>query len=282
LRVATCHGILRRERSTMDYSAATARQQAAWSAGDFNVLGMQTMTASDALCAAVDPRPDQRILDVACGSGNAALVMARRYCDATGVDFVPSLVERAKQRAAADGTKAEFLVGDAQALPFGDSSFDMVVSVFGVMFAPDQEKAASELLRVCRPGGVVGLACWTPEGFGGEFFRAVSTFIPPPEGLKPPVRWGTEQGVRELLGGGTSAIRTEKRSIFQYFRSIDHAIDVFKSFFGPVHRAFEIVDPAQRPVLRDSLGAVFSRYNRATDGSVVLECAYCQTIAKKR
>ena len=265
----------------VDYHGITERQQATWATGDFNELARQIMSVSEALCQAVDPRANQRVLDIACGSGNAALVAARRYCEVSGVDFVPALVERAKQRAAAEGTKIDFRVADAQALPFPDASFDVVVSVFGVMFAPDQEQAAREILRVCRPGGRIGLATWPPEGIAADLFRTVGQYVPPPPGLNPPTRWGTESGLAELLGGGTSTIKSEPRRFLQYFRSIEHTLDVFRTYFGPTSRAFQTLDSTGQDGLRNDLMAVYRRYDRATDGTAVIDAHYLQVVASR-
>lgn len=266
---------------SIDYRGITDRMQAAWATGDFNELARQIVGVSEALCQAVDPRPKQRVLDVACGSGNAALVAARRYCDVTGIDFVPALVERARVRAAAEGTKIDFRVGDAQALPFPDASFDVVLSVFGVMFAPDQEKAGQELLRVCRPGGTIGLATWPPEGMAAEVFRTAAQYVPPPPGLKPPNRWGTEAGLVEILGKGTSAMKTEARQFAQYFRSVDHMLDVFRTYFGPTNRAFESLDASGQERYKSELLAIYNRYNRATDGTAVIDANYVQVVATR-
>ena len=262
-----------------DYRGVTAKQQATWATGDFNEIARQVMTVSAATVDAVDPHAGQRVLDIACGSGNAALIAARRYCEVSGIDYVPALVERARQRAAAEGTKVDFQVGDAQELPFPDASFDAVMSVFGIMFAPDQERAAGELLRVCRPGAKIGLACWMPTEFGGEFFSAAARYVTPPAGVKPPVRWGTEAGVQELLGDGCSSLRVERRTFKQYYRSPEHALEVFKAYFGPVNRAYQIV-PAERhdDMTRDFLD-VWRRHNRAGDGTAVIESAYAQVLA---
>src|SRR5262245_36875195 len=259
----------------------TERQRTAWAAGDFHAVGRQVIPVSEALVQAIDPHPGQRVLDVACGSGNSALVAARRYCEVTGLDFVPALIERAKQRAAAEGTKIDFRVGDAQALPFPDASFDVVLSVFGVMFAPDQERAASELLRVCRPGGRIGLACWTPEGFAGDFVKAVAAYVPPPPGVNPPLRWGTSAGLNALLGPGTTSIRSERRGLTQYFRSLDHKLEVYRTYFGPVIRAFQVVDPKLHADLQRDLEAVLKRYDVATDGTAVFEVDYLETVATR-
>lgn len=266
---------------SIDYRVITERQQAAWATGDFSELARQVVPVSEALCQTVDPHAGQRVLDVACGSGNAALVAARRYCEVTGLDYVPALVERAKMRATAEGMKIDFHVGDAQALPFRAASFDVVLSVFGVMFAPDQEKAANELLRVCRPGGRIGLSSWMPEGYGGDFFAAHARYVPAPPGVKPPVRWGTESGLAELLGAGTSSITSQRRIAFQYYRSIDHALDVFRTYFGPTNRAFQALDAGGQEALRSDMAGVFRRYNRAADGTVALEAQYLEAVATR-
>jgi len=253
----------------------TARQRATWARGDFHVLALQVLAASDALVQAIDPHAGDRVLDVACGSGNAALVAARRYCEVTGIDYVPALLERATMRAAAEGTTIRFEVADAQALPFEDQSFDALTSVFGVMFAPSQPQAAAEMVRVCRPGGTIGLASWTPGGFAGRFFRAHAQHLPPPPGLADPTRWGTEAGLRELFGDRV-AFRFETRDVFQYFRTIEHALDVFQRYFGPTNGAFEAVGEAGREALTRDLLAVLESVNVATDGTVVLKGEYLQ------
>jgi SAM-dependent methyltransferase len=265
--------------ATMDYQSITTRQQATWATGDFHELARQLTFVSETLCRAVDPHAGQRVLDVACGSGNVALAAARRYCDVAGIDYVPALVERAKARAAAEAVQVDFRVADAQALPFPDASFDAVLSQFGVMFAPDQEKAAGELLRVCRKGGRIGLVSWMPEGFGGDFFATVARHVPPPPGVTPPVRWGTDSGLAELLGPGITSITSDRRSVFQYYRSVEHAIDVFRTYFGPTARAFAMLAPDGQKALRTDIEALFRRYNRATDGTAVLEGQYLQTVA---
>jgi ubiquinone/menaquinone biosynthesis C-methylase UbiE len=264
----------------VDFGAITERQQQMWASGDFNEMARQVMSVSEDLIRAADPHAGQRVLDVACGSGNAALAAARRYAEVTGIDYVPSLIERAKMRAAAEGTKIDFRVADAQDLPFEDNTFDVVTSVFGVMFAPDQEKAAAELLRVTRPGGRIALACWPAEGFVGEFFVTQSKHVPPPPGTKAPLRWGTDAGLTELLGPGAK-IRTERRSVFQYYRSVDHALEMFRTYFGPTYKAFQTLDAQGQKALSDDLSALFTRNNKATDGTLILEAQYSQSISTK-
>lgn len=231
---------------------------------------------AEALCEASDPRAGQNVLDIACGSGTAALVAGRRYCEVTGIDYVPALIDRARKRAAADELEVDFHVGDAQNLPFPDESFDAVLSVYGVQFAPDQERAAGEMLRVCRPGGTIALATPIPEGWSGDFFATNAKYVPPPPGVRPPLRWGTEEGLDELLGPAVRSIRSEKRTALQYYRSVDHAVDLFLTYFGPAIRASEV---DSEDGLRDDLKAVFTRYNRATDGTAVIENTYLLTVA---
>lgn len=265
-----------------DFAAITGRQQQTWATGDFNVIALSVIDASQQLVEAANPRPGQRVLDVACGSGNVALIAARRYCDVTGIDYVPELLARARQRATADGVSADFREGDAQALPVADGSYDAVLSVFGVMFAPNQEQTAAELLRACRSGGTIGIGSWIPDGWGGDLFRALSKHLPAPApGLKPGVRWGTEEGVRELLGSGTTTITCTKRVFSQYYRSVDHALDLFLTYYGPTTRPYAAADPSARDAIRSDIGAVFSKYNEATDGTCAMRSEYLQVIATR-
>lgn len=262
-----------------DYQAITDVQRTTWATGDFHEIARQNVVMAEALCQAVDPHADQRVLDVACGSGTVALVAARRYCAVTGIDYVPALIERARARARADRLEVDLRVADAQALPFADDSFDVVLSVYGVQFAPDQAQAASELLRVCRPGGRIGLASPAPTGWSGDFFAAHARYTPPPPDLASPLRWGTADGLEELLGDGARSIVNRPRTARQYYRSVDHAVEVFSTYFGPTIRALDTVVPERRADLLRDLGEVFARYNRATDGTAVVENTYLQSVA---
>ncbi|WP_255171571.1 class I SAM-dependent methyltransferase [Natrononativus amylolyticus] len=262
-----------------DYTDVTRSQQETWSAGDFNEIARQNVVMAEALCETVDPHPGQRVLDVACGSGTAALVAERRYCEVSGIDYVPGLIERATARARANGQSVDFRVGDAQDLPFPDDSFDAVLSVYGVQFAPDQERAASELLRVCKPGGTIGLASPVPEGWSGDWFAVHARYAPPPPDVQSPLLWGTDDRLEELLGSGTRSIESERRTALQYYRSIDHAVSVFSTYFGPTIRALELSDPKTRERLRDDLEDVFTRYNRTSDGTAIVENRYLETTA---
>jgi ubiquinone/menaquinone biosynthesis C-methylase UbiE len=189
------------------------------------------------------------------------LVAERRYCEVAGLDYVPELIERAKVRAQANGQTIDFRVGDAQDLPFPDDSFDAILSVYGVQFAPDQEQAANELLRVCRPGGKIGLAGRIPEGWSGDWFGVYAKYVPPPPHLESPLRWGTAEGLEELLGAGTRSIENDRRTMLQYYRSVDHAVDVFSTYFGPTIQALSTIDSADQENFLEDLTAVMSRYN---------------------
>ncbi|PVZ12063.1 class I SAM-dependent methyltransferase [Actinomycetospora cinnamomea] len=262
-----------------DLAAVTTAQQQTWSSGDFHEIARQNVVIAEALCAAADPHAGQRVLDVACGSGTAALVAARRYCEVTGIDYVPHLLERARQRARAEGLAMDLQAADAQALPFPDASFDVVLSVYGVQFAPDQAAAAAELLRVCRRGGTIGLAGPVPDGWSGDLFATHAEHAPPPAGVPPPSRWGTEDGVHELLGGGTVSIDNRRATALQYYRSTRHAVEVFSTCFGPTLRALNVVGPQGRESFLADLAAVFERYDRADDGTAVVENTYLRTVA---
>ena len=260
-------------------SEVTNNQKKTWSKGDFNEIGRQNVVMAEELVKAVDPQPGQKVLDLACGSGTAALVAARRYCNVTGIDYVPELIDRARKRSVASGLKADFLVADAQDLPFPDNTFDVVLSVYGVQFAPDQEKAAEEMIRVCRPGGKIGLAGPISEGWSGDFFAAHGKYLPPPPpDVKPPSYWGTDRGLNELLGDRAKSVKSEKQKALQYYLSTGHAVEVFSTWFGPTLNALEKIDEAQKENLLSDLKTVFDRYNISDDGTAIIENTYLQTI----
>lgn len=265
-----------------NFSEVTKNQKKTWSAGDFNQIARQNWVMAESLCDTVNPRPTQRVLDIACGSGTAALVFERRYCDVTGIDYVPELIERAQLRAEANGQDVDFKVGDAQKMPFPDDTFDVVVSVYGVQFAPDQKRAASEMLRVCKPGGIIGLAGPIPEGWSGDFFATHAKYMPPPPGVESPLKWGTDEGLSELLELGCSSVKSAKRKALQYYRSIDHAVEVFSKWFGPTIRASEKLEGKEKKQFFSDIEEVFNRYNLATDGTAIVENTYLQTIAQSR
>ena len=267
------------EIGTTDYAEVTERQRETWATGDFNEIARLNVGMSEALVRVLDPHAGERVLDVACGSGTAALIPARRYCEVTGIDYVPELIERAEMRARAEGLDADFRVGDAQDMPFPDDSFDVVLSVYGVQFAADQERAARELLRVCKPGGKIGLVSPIPEGWSGDWFAAHAEYNPPPPGVESPLRWGTEEGLEALLGSGVRSIESERQMARQYYRSVDHAVEVFKTYFGPTIQALKQITPEEQNHLLEDLYDVMSRYNRATDGTAIVENQYLHTIA---
>lgn len=263
-----------------NFKSITGNQKVVWGSGDFNQIARQNWMMAESLVRAVDPYPGQHLLDIACGSGTAALVAERRYCHVTGLDYVPELIERARWRAEANGQEIDFVVGDAQDLPFPDNSFDVILSVYGVQFAPDQEKAASEMLRVCKPGGVIGLAGPVPEGWSGDFFATHGRYNPPPPEVKPPLRWGTEEGLSQLLGPGCASIKNNKRKSIQYYRSTDHAVEVFGKWFGPTIQAKKKLGKEDQQNLLNDLKEIFNRYNRAENGTAIVENTYMETIAR--
>lgn len=270
------------ERAAPDFRALQGRQRDLWAAGDFSVIGTKIVLASEQLCEAVDLRGGERVLDVACGHGNTALAAARRSALATGLDLVPALLERARERATAERLEVAWREGDAQQLPFDDGAFDVVLSTFGVMFAPDQARAGRELLRVCRHGGRIGLACWTPAGFAGEMFRAIARHVPPPAGFPSPMRWGTEEGLADLLGDGLGPIRARRQVLNQRYASAAHWLEVFRTWFGPVKTAFSALDPDGQAELADDLLEMLQRLDRSGGGSLVLPSEYLEVVATRR
>jgi SAM-dependent methyltransferase len=266
----------------VDLGAVRQAQQKTWSEGDFAmVAGMVEMVAEE-LVEALDIVPDERVLDVACGSGNGALAAARRaWGNTVGVDFVPALLERGRERAAAERLEVEFVEGDAAELPFGEGEFDLVISIFGAMFAPEQAKTAVELLRVCKPGGRIGMANWVPDGGVGKMFMTIAKHAPPPPGVSSPLLWGTEDHLRELLGDGVSELRVERRKSRQAFRSADHFLEFFRTYFGPTKMAYERVGPEGEAALTADMKAYLNEYNTAGERALVLEPEYLQVVATR-
>jgi ubiquinone/menaquinone biosynthesis C-methylase UbiE len=261
-----------------DFEAIKRRQQATWAAGDFGRIGVQLQIVGESLCEAVDLRSTDRVLDVAAGNGNASLAAARRYADVTSTDYVPELLEQGRRRAAAEGLPMETQVADAENLPFGDGTYDVVLSTYGVMFAPNQARAAAELLRVTKPGGRIGLASWTPDGMIGELFRIIGRFVPPPAGLTSPSAWGTETRLVELFGPKASDIRTERKPYVFRYRSAEHWIDVFRTYYGPVHKAFAALEPAKQDELHAEILALLGRFNRSGGVALVAPADYLEVV----
>jgi ubiquinone/menaquinone biosynthesis C-methylase UbiE len=267
---------------TMELNAIKEKQQKTWASGNYAVIGNSLVIMGELLCEAVDVHSGQKVLDVATGSGNTAISAARRYCDVAGIDYVPELIGQAKERAGTERLEITFEVGDAEDLPYPDASFDVVLSTLGVMFAPDQEKSAGELLRVCKPGGKIGLANWTPDGFIGNMFRTVGKHFPPPPGIKPPPLWGTEERLRELLGEGISSLHTTRRSYVFPYLSAEHFIEVFHTYYGPVHKAFKSLDAAGREALARDLEELLHNWNTSGDETVVVPSEYLEVVAVRQ
>ncbi|MFI7697915.1 methyltransferase domain-containing protein [Nonomuraea sp. NPDC049480] len=232
------------------------------------------------MCEAVDLRADERVLDVACGSGNAALAAARRFCQVAGVGYVPALLDRARRRAEAEGLEASFREADAEALPFPDDSFDVVLSTCGAMFAPDQEQTARELLRVCRPGGRIGMVNWAPGSYVGELFATIGRYLPPPAGLRPPVLWGSEERLRELFGGEVTISAPRRRFLWR-FPSPEHQAEFFATFYGPVTKALAALEADRADALRADMVEVVRRFNVSGDDTLVLRMDYLEVVIRK-
>ncbi|MFY0610246.1 MAG: class I SAM-dependent methyltransferase [Hyphomicrobiaceae bacterium] len=261
-------------------AAIKQKQQSTWSSGDYSVLGTMLQIVGEQLCEAANLSAGSQVLDVAAGNGNATLAAARRNCDVTSTDYVSSLLDAGRRRADAEGHKIRFQEADAEALPFADASFDTVLSTFGVMFTPDQEQAARELGRVCRPGGTIALSNWIADGFIGHAFRIIGKHVPPPPGLHPPSRWGNEQHLRDFFAGTADAISLTQRQFIFRFRSPDHFIDVFRTFYGPVHKAFAALGD-ESDALETDLRALLDDYNVATDGTLIVPSAYVDVVIRK-
>lgn len=266
--------------TTPDLAAVKARQQSTWASGDYAVIGTTLQIVGENLCEAVDLRSGERVLDVAAGNGNATLAAARRWGEVTSTDYVPALLERGRARAEAEGLKVAFQPADAEALPFDDGSFDVVLSTFGVMFTPDQERAAAELLRVCRPGGRIGLANWTPESFIGQVFKTIGKHVPPAPGVRSPALWGSPERLKELLPGASLSFK-ERDFTFRY-RSPAHWLSVFRTWYGPVHKTFAALPADGASELEQDLLALIGRLDISGDGTMVLPSAYLEIIATKR
>jgi ubiquinone/menaquinone biosynthesis C-methylase UbiE len=261
-----------------DLKALKARQQSAWSSGDYAVVGTTLQIVGEELCEALDLRSGQKVLDVAAGNGNASLAAARRWCDVVASDYVPALLERARERAAAERLAIEFREADAEALPFADESFDAVVSTFGVMFTPDQDRAAAELVRVCKRGGRIGLANWTPEGFIGQLFKTIGKHVPPAPGARSPALWGTRARIAELFEPHATSVKTAQRHFVFRYRSPAHWLEVFRTYYGPVHKTFGALEPAAQDALQRDLVALIEQFNRSGDGTMVVPSEYLEIV----
>ena len=263
--------------SRPDLEAIKARQQRTWASGDYAVIGTTLQLVGELLCEAVDVRAGERVLDVAAGNGNATLAAGRRFAAVTSTDYVPALLEQGRRRAEAERADVTFQIADAEALPFPDASFDVVLSTFGVMFTPDHERAASELLRVCRIGGRIGLASWTPAGFVGQLFRLVGTFVPPMPGVRSPSLWGTDAHIQTLFDGASGIAHTTRHFLFRY-RSPQHWVDVFRTYYGPVHKAFAALDPDGQNAFEAALITLLQQADRGGAAGLVVPSEYLETV----
>jgi len=264
-----------------NFEAIKSKQNAAWSSGDYAIVGTTLQIVGEELAEALDVRSGQSVLDVAAGNGNFTLAAARRWANVTSTDYVTGLLERGAERARADRLDVSFHFADAEDQPFGEGMYDVVASTYGVMFTPNQDKAAAEMLRVCRPGGRIGLANWTPEGFVGAIFKLIGRYVPPPQGVKSPALWGTRPRLEEMFGAGAREIRvTEKRFAFRY-RSAAHFMEVFRNYYGPVHKAFAALDATQQAALHEDFLALIDHFNIATDGTMVAPSAYLEVVIER-
>jgi ubiquinone/menaquinone biosynthesis C-methylase UbiE len=267
--------------ATPDLATIKSRQQIAWGSGDYALIGVRLQIVGETLCEAVDLRSNQRVLDVAAGNGNATLAAARRYADVVSTDYVGALLERGRERAAAERLPVTFEVADAEALPFTDASFDVVLSTFGVMFTPNQQQAAMEMMRVCRPGGKIGLANWTPQGFVGRLFKIIGKYVPPAPGAKSPMLWGDRAHLEELFGAGAS-VAAKTRTYMMRYKSPEHWIDVFRTYYGPMVKAFAAIDADAREALEADLHALIGEFNVAEDGTHVVPSEYLEVVVTKK
>jgi ubiquinone/menaquinone biosynthesis C-methylase UbiE len=265
-----------------DLGAVKAKQQATWASGDFAVIGTTLQIVGETLAEAADVCAGERVLDIAAGNGNATLAAARRFARVTSTDYVPELIEKGAARAAAEGLGVTFAVADAEALPYGDESFDVALSTFGIMFTPDHRRAAAEALRVVRSGGRIGLANWTPEGFIGELFKVIGKHVPPPAGVASPALWGSEPHIVRLFGQQAADIRTARRVFNFRYESAAHWIRVFRDFYGPTHKAFAALNAAGQRALETDLLALLERLNSGGRRSLVVPGEYLEVVVVKQ
>lgn len=263
----------------IDYSAIKTRQQATWASGDYSIVGVTLQIVGEQLCEAANVKAGERVLDVAAGNGNASLAAARRWADVTSTDYVRALLDRGAERAAAERLPIQFEDADVENLPFADESFDAVLSTFGVMFAPNQERSAKEMLRVCRTGGRIGMANWTPTGFIGELFRIIGKHTPPPAGLRSPSQWGNDACLQELFDG--HRIHSERKHFNFRYRSATHFLDIFKSFYGPTHRAFASLDAEKQDALEADIRGQLDARNIGGDKSLIVPSEYLEIVVTK-
>jgi ubiquinone/menaquinone biosynthesis C-methylase UbiE len=269
-------------KSTPDLKTIKSKQRTAWSSGDYALIGATLQIVGERLAEAMDLRAGQTVLDIAAGNGNITLAAARRWCEVTSTDYVQALLDRGRKRAEADGLNVDFRIADAEYLPFETGSFDVVVSTFGAMFSPDQDRTASEMLRVCKSGGKIGLANWTPGGFIGRVFKIIGKYLRTTDGVKSPLLWGTQEWLELTLGALTSNIMAEPRMFNFRYRSPQHFLDFFRAYYGPMLKAFEALDASGQKSLARDLIALIDEVNMADDGTMVVPGEYLQIVATRR
>ncbi len=265
-----------------DYAAIKTKQNAAWGSGDYSKIGVKLQIVGETLAEAIDLPFGAKVLDVAAGNGNVSLALARRDYQVTSTDYVAELLERGRNRAKAEDLELDFQVADAEALPFEDESFDGVASTFGVMFTPNQEQSATELMRVCKPGGRIAMANWTPEGFIGQLFKILGQFVPPPAGVQSPARWGTESWLSEVFGSQAADISITPKIFQLRFADAKSFVDTFRAIYGPVHKAFLALDPAKQGALEAEMIALIKRFNTSTDGTALVAAEYLEVVIEKK
>lgn len=271
-----------RDANAPDYVAIKQRQQATWASGDFAIIGVTLQIVGESLAEAADIRANEKVIDIAAGNGNATLAAARRFAQVTSTDYVPALLEKGKVRAAAEGLAVTFREADAEALPFPDAGFDAALSTFGVMFTPEHARSASEMMRVLRPGGRIGMANWTPEGFIGQLFKTIGKHVPPPAGLKSPALWGTENYLQELFGDQAARIEATRKVFNFRYASAKHWLQMFRDYYGPVYKAFAAVGADGEPALEKDLTDLLERFNTASAASLVVPGEYLEVVVTKR
>ena len=265
-----------------DLKALKNKQQIAWSSGDYAVVGTTLQIVGEQLAEAMDLRSGQKVLDIAAGNGNVTLAAARRWCDVTSTDYVEALLDRGRKRAEAEGLAVVFQKADAEDLPFTDGSFDAVTSTFGGMFSPDQSRTAAEMRRVCRSGGRIGLANWTPDGFIGQMFKTIGKQLPPPAGMKSPALWGTWEWIEKAFRADAAALAAEPRHFMFRYRTPEHFLDVFRRYYGPMLKAFDALDTRGRAALSRDIIELIGNFNRATDGTMVVPGEYLEVVVTRR
>jgi SAM-dependent methyltransferase len=267
--------------TTPDYTAIKTKQNAAWASGDYARIGITLQATGENLAEAMDLPPGSRVLDVAAGNGNATLAFARRWCEVTSTDYVDTLLMRGRARAEVEGLDVTWQMADVERLPFESATFDAVVSTFGAMFAPDQTTAAAEMIRVCRPGGTIGMANWTPDGFIGQLFRTLGRHVPPAAGVRSPAQWGARNWLNDVFGARAQSILINDRAFVFRYRSPDHFVDFFRTYYGPVHKAFLALDTAGQAALASDVRNLVARFNTATDGTMRVPSDYAEVIVTK-